>query len=52
MAESHQFDDIGQSASADRRDQSGVQGLIRVISCLPCFPPYVPPPETPNLNQV
>ena len=46
-----QFDDLDPQISTSAESR-GLQGLIRVISCLPCFPSYVPPPETPNLNQV
>ncbi len=54
MADSNEkkFDDLDQQISTENRDHSGLQGLMRVISCLPCFLSYVPLPETPNLNQV
>ena len=40
-------------ASASRSNQNdSLQGLIRVLSCLPCFPKYVEKPETPNINEV
>jgi hypothetical protein len=52
-----EFDNINNppsttTAPANSADNGGLQGLIKFLSCLPCFPAYVEKPETPNINEV
>lgn len=57
-----QFDDINnapaesetkvKSKANTNEENDGLQTLIRIISCLPCFPKYTEKPETPNMDEV
>jgi hypothetical protein len=50
-----EFDNINNAPTntpANSADNGGLQGLIKFLSCLPCFPAYVEKPETPNINEV
>ena len=54
MSEINELNDIKLETNneAKPRQSNSFQGIIKCISCLPCFPSYVPPPDTPNLDEV
>lgn len=41
-----------QSGKKKDSQGNGLQGVIRVLSILPCFPKYEPKPDTPNIDKV
>lgn len=60
MAEQTEFDNIPSlpnpgedtEVAQQKTEMDGLQKAIKAISCLPCFPKYVPKPETPNLDKL
>lgn len=46
------MDDLTEESNDKPKGRNNLQGLMRCITCLPCFPEYSPSPETPNFNQV
>ncbi len=52
MSNQQEFSNIENESKKKNPNENGLQGIIRILSILPCLPKSEPMPDTPNIDNV